>query len=134
MTENVEATALWKRASKALETAKGWVKIDPDAACSRAYYAAFYAVSALLLIEGKSYKRHTAVEVAVHRDLVQAGRWDESLGKAYTSLRTARATGDYGGTQHLSAEQAAKAWDRATRVLVAVHEQKPEFFTDPPTG
>ncbi len=134
MTENKEVSALWARALKALETAELLVESDTDTACSRAFYAAFYAVSALFLVEGKSYKRHTAVEVAVHRDLVKTGRWDESLGHGYSSLRNLRAVGDYGGSQHPSTEQTDNSVKMASRILTAVHEKYPDIFTDPSTG
>jgi uncharacterized protein (UPF0332 family) len=61
---------LWERARRALATARRDLPADPDAAASRAYYAAFYAVSALFAAEGKSFRKHSAVETAVHRDLV----------------------------------------------------------------
>ncbi len=67
---NQEAADLWARALQALHTANSTAATDPDAAASRAYYAAFYAVSAMLALEGKTFSRHSALEVAVHRDLV----------------------------------------------------------------
>ena len=42
---NSEAADLWQRAVQALATAQSLASSDPDAAASRAYYAAFYAVS-----------------------------------------------------------------------------------------
>jgi uncharacterized protein (UPF0332 family) len=65
---NPEALDSWKRALRALETAEGLVERDPDASSSRAYYAAFYAVSALLILEGHDLVKHTAIERAVHRE------------------------------------------------------------------
>lgn len=49
---NEEAASLWDRAIQAFQTAKALTKSDPDASASRAYYAAFYAVSALFTAEG----------------------------------------------------------------------------------
>jgi uncharacterized protein (UPF0332 family) len=43
-----EVADYWARAIQALQTAESLVDRDPDASSSRAYYAAFYAVSALL--------------------------------------------------------------------------------------
>ncbi|HEX2225225.1 MAG TPA: HEPN domain-containing protein [Thermoanaerobaculia bacterium] len=53
-----EVLDFWSRARKALETAEGLIEQDPDASASRSYYAAFYAVSALLALEGKSFRKH----------------------------------------------------------------------------
>jgi len=65
---------LWSRALQALQTAQFTLPPDPDAAAFRAYYAAFYAVSALLALEENLFTKHAAVESAVHRDLVKTGR------------------------------------------------------------
>ena len=93
---------------------------DHDAAASRAYYAAFYAVSALLALEGKSFKKHSAVEAALHRDLILTGRLSESIGVAYGSLRYFRNIGDYGGIEHVTAEQSGEAIRSAQLIIVAI--------------
>ena len=80
-----EAADFWMRALQALRTAAGNASTDPDAAASRSYYAAFYAVSALFALEGKTFSRHSSLETAVHRDLVKAGRWPIELGEAYAT-------------------------------------------------
>ena len=51
---NEYAIDLLRRADRALQTAGNDAKQkDYDAAASRAYYAAFYAASAMLALEGK---------------------------------------------------------------------------------
>jgi uncharacterized protein (UPF0332 family) len=42
-------------------------------ALNRAYYAMFHAVSALLITDGKRYKKHSAVISAFGRDYANAG-------------------------------------------------------------
>lgn len=44
---NQETYELWLRALRSYKTASKLAEEDPDAAASRAYYAAFYAVSTL---------------------------------------------------------------------------------------
>ena len=44
---NKEALDFWKRAVKTYSTAKELLNIEFNSAASRAYYAAFYSVSAL---------------------------------------------------------------------------------------
>ena len=111
------AQDLWRRAVKALSVARATLSMDPDAAASRAYYAAFYAVSAMFALEEKWFKRHMAVESAVHRDLVQAGKWPPEVGQAYSRLLERRATGDYGVEKHVSAESASDSIAWAERML-----------------
>ena len=74
------AMDFWERAKDALHVARHDVELSPDAAASRAYYAAFYGVSAHFTMEGRSFTKHSAVEAAVHRDLVRAGIWPKKEG------------------------------------------------------
>lgn len=114
---NPEAADLWQRANQALATAGSLASLDPDAAASRAYYAAFYAVSAWFAISGTSFTRHSAVETAVHRDLVKAGLSTSEIGKSYSFLHSLRSTADYGGRMHVSQEEASEAVAAAALVL-----------------
>ena len=124
-----EASAFWTRALQALETTKNLVKIDADAAASRAYYAAFYAVSALFAFQGKTFTKHSALESAVHRDLVKPGKWSAGMGKGYSYLVRLRSTGDYGGGVHVSQEEAEEALAIAERILRVVSNTNPKEFS-----
>ena len=70
--------------------------MSPDAAASRAYYAAFYAVSALFALEECDFAKHSQVRAAVHRDLVKSGRWPTERGEDYSFILRLRETADYG--------------------------------------
>jgi len=59
------ALDLWGRAIETLRVARGLVGYSDDNAASRAYYAAFYAVSALFAMEERTFNKHSAVEAAV---------------------------------------------------------------------
>jgi uncharacterized protein (UPF0332 family) len=123
-----EALELWERGLEALRAAEALAGVSSDATASRAYYAAFYAVSALFAAEGKTYRKHSAVEAAVHRQLVKPGRWSTELGASYTKLVELRLTGDYGGGLHVSDEDARHALKTAKAVLHAVQQARPELF------
>ena len=125
---NQDARDLWTRTVRSHKTATKLVSEDPDAAASRAYYAAFYAVSALFALQGKTFTKHRAVEAAVHRDLVKPGTWPEDLGEAFSWLVRLRRTGDYGGGIHVSPDEAQEAVDKARRILQAVQDTSPEPF------
>lgn len=125
---NRQANDLWERATKAQQTAGNLITDDPDAAASRAYYAAFYAVSAYFSLNGKSFSKHSAVEAAVHRDLIQTGIWERELGEGYSFLRKLRQTGDYGLNVHVSTDEAENALQTSKLILQAVQNQQPEFF------
>ena len=62
------------RAEEAL--ASGHAELDAKRfsfAINRAYYAAFYAASAVLLSQGRHFVKHAGVQNALHRDLVHTG-------------------------------------------------------------
>ena len=126
------AVDLWKRAGDAIRVAKHDLLISPDAAASRAYYAAFHAVSALFALEEKTFQKHSAVEAAVHRDLVKTGRWPEELGEGYSRLVESRSLGDYGGGEHVSPEEATEAIQIAARILEKVSRYDTEIFSPAP--
>jgi len=122
----------WERAQLTLGTARDVADRDPHSAASRAYYAAFYAVTALFALEGQSFRKHTALEAAVHRDLVKPGRWSSELGAAFSDLAKMRATADYGSLIHISVEDAKSAVESAERIVSEVREMRPEFAANAP--
>lgn len=119
---------LWQRAKEALIVSRHDLPVSPDAAASRAYYAAFYGVSAFFALDGKLYTKHSAVEAAVHRDLVRPRTLGEELGRGYSRLAQLRARGDYGGARHVSGAEAEEAVDIATRLPDAVVRLRPDHF------
>ena len=125
---SAEVRDWWGRAVRALETARMLTGEDADAASSRAYYAAFYAVSALFANEERSFRKHTELEAAVHRDLVKPGKWSVELGAAFSFLASLRHTGDYGGASHVVPEEAQEAFEKAKAILEAVQKSHPESF------
>ncbi len=122
---------LWNRAKKAIAVARATLSLDSDSAASRAYYAAFYAVSARFALEGRSFRRHSGVEAAVHRDLVKTGIWSVQLGEGYSRLAEVRSIGDYGEAEHVSEKHAAEAIEIATEILNTVAREHSDIFATP---
>lgn len=91
-----------------------------DFAASRAYYAAFYAATALILQEGKEFGKHSGVIAAIHRHFIKTGRLGKEFGKDLNWLFELRGVGDYGVTAHVPREDALKAIDAAERFLTKV--------------
>ncbi len=82
-------------------------------------------------LQGKTFSRHSALEIAISRDLVKAGHWPVELGKTYSFLLELRATGDYGGELHVSREDIANALTGTRRILEVVHKSNPDQFPFP---
>jgi len=127
MTEHDEEVAeLWQRALDSLD-ASGKLLGDgyADFAASRAYYAAFYAASALLLSAGRRFSRHTGVIAHIHRDYVKEGHLPVEAGRALDALSDLRRVGDYGGAAHVDAAAAERAIASARQFVEAVRPLLP---------
>lgn len=118
------ADSEWERAQKSLEAARALLHIDPDSSVSRAYYAAFHAVTAMFALDGREFTKHTALRAAVHRELVKPRQWPVSLGADFDFLMDLREIGDYGGLTHASPEDAAQAIECAEGIVQAVKDMK----------
>lgn len=64
-------------------------------AVNRAYYACFYALSAVLLADGRKYVKHSGVRAALHHQLIRSGRLEPSWGRVYDRVFENRHRGDY---------------------------------------
>jgi uncharacterized protein (UPF0332 family) len=91
-----------------------------DFVASRAYYAAFYAATAILLYEELEFSKHSAVIASIHQRFVKTGRLDKQYGKDLNWLFELRGVGDYGATVHVSPQDAEKAIGAAEGFLHAV--------------
>jgi uncharacterized protein (UPF0332 family) len=116
-----EIAANLERAKKSLKAAKELVEKEYfDIAASRAYYAAFYAASALLLRENIDTGKHSGVIATIHRLFVKEGRLDKEQGKNLNWLFELRGVGDYGVSEHVSSGEAYKAVKVAEAFLESI--------------
>ena len=111
-----------QRANRALQTAEMLVSTDAESAVSRAYYAAFHAVTAVFALRGRSFTKHSALRAAVHGS-GKSGEWSVELGKDYDLVMSLRQTSDYAGTARMSEENARQAVESAQRIIAACSEQ-----------
>lgn len=98
MQENRETLAKYwmDKARRSLNAARReFEEKNYDFCANRLYYAAFYAVSAVLMLQGKSYKKHSGVRAALHHDLVKPGIIPEEYGTLYDALLRDREEIDY---------------------------------------
>ncbi len=110
----------WERAYLALGSAEQLTQRDPESAASRAYYAAFHALSALFAARGWSFKKHTAIRAALHRELVHKDLIPKATAEDFDYLLDLRGTGDYGSLGRVSQEDARMAIEKAKRFVAAM--------------
>lgn len=116
-----EIIANIERANQSLAAAKALILNGYyDFAASRAYYAAFYGATAVLLNEGLDFSKHSGVIASIHQRFVKTGKLTKELGKNLNWLFEIRALGDYGGIAHVSELQAEQAIVAAEQFLNAV--------------
>ena len=120
-----EITANLQRAEASIRAAKELAsKSYYDFVASRAYYAAFYAATALLLSKELEFSRHSGVIASIHQRFVKTGKLDKRHGKDLNWLFELRGVGDYGATIHVSQQDAVRAIEiaedflRATKSLI----------------
>jgi uncharacterized protein (UPF0332 family) len=76
---NQETHELWLRAVRSYKSAAKLAEEDPDSAASRAYSAAFHAVSPLFALQDQACTKPRALKAAVYRDLVQVQTWSAAF-------------------------------------------------------
>jgi uncharacterized protein (UPF0332 family) len=88
---------IWlKKADEALASAELELNAGhTNFAVNRLYYACFYAVTAILLRDGKQFARHSAVKSEFVRTYIKPGRIDAKWNKVYQKLFDDRQEGDY---------------------------------------
>jgi len=76
----------------------------------------------------EDFVKHSAVEAAVHKELVRTGLWPAELGNGFSRLFQLRSRGDYGGGRHVSPADTAEAIRIAAEILQAVARDHPDEF------
>ena len=66
-----------------------------DTAVSRLYYAAFYAVNALLVSKGFNPKTHTGTKTIFNKEFILTQKLKSSLSDFYTFIMSKRFEADY---------------------------------------
>jgi uncharacterized protein (UPF0332 family) len=97
-----------ENAREMLEVAK--LNLGSDyygSACNRAYYAIFYAASALLFAKNMSFGKHSAVISAYRQNFIKTGEFDVKWSDIYQRVMSHRQTGDYDINTRVEKEQAA---------------------------
>lgn len=94
-----------KRAIETLEEARLMQSVQHWNTCAnRLYYAAFYAVSALLIQDGYAASKHSGVKALFNRHYIKSEIITRDFGHLYNRLFDLRQEGDYLDFVYLDAE------------------------------
>jgi uncharacterized protein (UPF0332 family) len=91
-----------------------------DFAASRAYYAMFYAVEALMLDRDLSFSKHSAVIAAFGKQFVKTGIIDSRFHRSLLVAFDLRNAGDYGILHSVSKEKANQIITAAGELLTEI--------------
>lgn len=118
-----EVVAYWtEKAAEALSSAEAEFEAGRFSfAVNRAYYACFYSLSSVLLVEDLRFVKHSGVRAALHRSLVKTGRLRAEWGRFYDRVFENRQRGDYQELVHFDAEQVAEIVEQAKGFVAEMH-------------
>lgn len=112
------------RIEKAEETYKEAMAIVKlgfvNTAANRLYYAAYYAISALLIANGITTKTHSGVKIMFGRYFIKTRAIDIRFGYLLNQLFSLRMTGDYEDRKNLDMETEVRPLVQPTRELLDV--------------
>ena len=122
------ARAEWDRALRTLTSAKQLNERDPDSSASRSYYAAFHALTAIFALQDKTFKKHSSLRSAFHKEFIKSGKFSTDLGRAFDFLMDIRETGDYGGLVQVSKSDAEMSISKAELIINEVKKHCPDLL------
>lgn len=118
---NPKINELVIKSKRSLEAAKELLRHgDPDFSASRAYYAMFYAVEALLLTKDLSYSKHAALISGLHEHFVKPGLIDKEMHQAFHKAFNHRQVADYSSSMAVGIDQAKLILKNADHMLQTI--------------
>jgi hypothetical protein len=108
----------WSQAEESLASAQRELEAGSYVfAINRLYYALFYGVSAALFERNLSFKKHSGVRAAFHREFIKTGLLNVEWGKLYDQLFEDRQEGDYVALASFDREYVEFQLTRCNQVL-----------------
>jgi len=101
-----------------------------EVTANRLYYAAYYAVSALLIHHGHAAQTHNGVIQLFGLHFIKPGIVDRRFGKLYNQLFTLRLTGDYNDSYTLEEEDVVPLIAPARELIEAISTLAREMLDD----
>lgn len=113
-----EIKSLIERAKKYLRSAEILIQEeDFESSVSRAYYAMFYSVQAMLLTKNLSFSSHKGVLSAFGEHFIKSGVFSREMGRELNRAFEKRQIGDYEYTFVISKEEADQVLENGKRFV-----------------
>ncbi len=91
-------------------------------AINRCYYAAFYAVKAVLALEEVDFKRHKDAVAYFNQNYIATNIFEREIGKRLGRLKRKRETSDYDDFYVASYDEAKEQYDAAEIIVNSVRQ------------
>lgn len=125
---NEEMKALLKKAADSIKGARILFHDELYGfAASRAYYAMFYLVSAILLTKDMSFSKHQAVVASFGQYFVKTKIFEQKFHQYLVEAFEQRQIGDYEPLEEITKQTAQKSIDHALEFLKAVNHYLVEY-------
>ena len=89
---------------------------------NRSYYAAFYAVKAVLALEETDFKRHKDVISYFNKNYVATGIFEREIGKRLGRLQRKRENSDYDDFYMASYTEALEQYETAEWIVMSIQQ------------
>ena len=124
-----------EKGQRALQAARDHLaKSDADFASSKAYYAVFHLMQAVLLTKSMTFSKHAGVISGFSEHFIKPGVFPAEFGGIIQKLRKDRELGDYGYQMHVSSEEARGDVEAASQVLERLKAHLEIFLRDQAAG
>lgn len=120
---DTEVDDLLEKAFQSLDASESLFKDDfIDFAASRAYYAMFYSLEALLLDKNLSFSKHSAVISAFGKEFVKTGLFNQKFHQYVLEAFDLRNVGDYGAIHAVPKEKAVELMGNARELIGTIQK------------
>ncbi|MGH7800453.1 MAG: HEPN domain-containing protein [Thermodesulfobacteriota bacterium] len=99
-------------------------------AINRIYYVMFYAINALLILEGYSSSKHSGVMSLFNRHFIRTGIVSKEAGRFFQEMFVSRSKGDYGDFKTFTKEEAKSGLDKCEKYLQELKEALEKRFEE----
>lgn len=119
----IQIAAIMDKAVRSLDAAKDLLASNnTDFSSSRSYYAAFYAIQALMLTKNITYSKHAGVISGFNEHFIKEKIFPKEYSKHISRLFRERHIGDYDFEQGILKEDALKDHDLASELVSSIRE------------
>lgn len=118
-----------KKSSRSLDAARVLFEHKNfEATSSKAYYAVFHILQAVLLTKNFSFSKHSGVISAFSKYFIKEGIFPKDFGSKIKNLLKDREIGDYEYFSHITSEQAETDLKNAKEIIKEVKKYLADFF------